>query len=160
MGMHVVKQFAAMQLDNLRKKRIEIDRDIAELEKFLGVYHEQTTAHAEGTYTAEITAAICDVLSNAGTLLHRNEILTTLEEREFFVSGKDKLGALSAYLSRDERFTPVGKGKWGLTADINKSTDSEWSEPAQLVPYHSTNPMDGFTAIVLDEQGIGGNNAA
>ena len=160
MGMHEVKQFAAMQLDHLRKKRVEIDRDIAELEKFLGVHHEQKTAHAEGTYTAEITAAICEVLSNADAPLHRNEVLTRLEEREFFVSGKDKLGALSAYLSRDERFTPVGKGMWGLTADINKSTESGWSELVQLAPYHSTNPMDGFTAPVLDEQEIGENHAA
>ncbi len=160
MGMHEVKQFAAMQLDHLRKKRVEIDRDIAELETFLGVHHDQKTAHAEGTYTAEITAAIFDVLSNADFPLHRNEILTALEEREFFVSGKDKLGALSAYLSRDERFTPVGKGKWGLTTDINKSTDSEWSELAQLVPYHSTNPMDRFAVTVVDEREIGDNHAA
>lgn len=160
MGLHEVKQFAAMQLDSLRRRRADIDREIAEIEKMLGMSHEDKHAHAEGTYTAEITAAIHDVLVVAEAPLHRNEILAALEESEFFVSGKDKLGALSAYLSRDERFTSVGRGRWALTNAVNNTVDGEWSDLVRNPPYQSSPLIDGNTLAILDEQGISGNNAA
>ena len=136
MGLHEVKQFAAMQLEILRQKRGDIDYEIAELERFLGIVQEPKPSHAEGTYTAGITAAIYDLLV-ADRPLHRQEILEKLGAQEFYVSGKDKLGTISAYLSTDQRFASVGKGQWTLADAPSKTGQAvqplQVAQPVQIV---------------------------
>ena len=133
MGLHEVKQFAAMQLEILRQKRGDIDDEISELERFLGIAQEQRPSHAEGTYTAGITAAIYDLLV-AVRPRHRQDILEKLEAQEFYVSGKDKLGTVSAYLSTDQRFASLGKGQWTLTDEPSKIVQPvQPVQPVQVV---------------------------
>lgn len=50
----------------------------------------------------------------AGRPLHRRDIRYYLAERDIVVAGKDPLGNLSAYLSRDRRFVSLGKGIWDI----------------------------------------------
>ena len=144
-------RFAMIQLEGLRRFRDELDQEIAGLERIVGQLNGKSSPPpSEGTYTAELTAAIHELLIEERPL-HRKVILERLEIKGIFVSGQDKLRTLSAHLSQDARFTPTERGFWTLVATpVSASVETAPTPPISLyIP--PTEP----SALPVDEPGHG-----
>ena len=76
------------------------------------VYDDAITTPQQGTFKQTITNAMYDILREHGPL-HRNTILGKIQERGLHIGGG--VSTVGSYLSTDERFKNVGKGKWALT---------------------------------------------
>ena len=113
MQITIKQHIATVQLEALRQMRDELDEEISRLEQIVDPSEEVGSLPADGTFTAELTTAIHEILLKERPL-HRQTILERLEDREIYVGGKDSLRTLSAYLSNDDRFVPAGKGEWTL----------------------------------------------
>ena len=112
------KQYiAAVQLDSLKQMREELDEEIARLERIVNPVADASQLPTDGTFTAELTTAIADMLLEDRPL-RRQTILERLAEQEIYVGGKDSLRTLSAYLSNDDRFqsAPGARGLWTLAS--------------------------------------------
>ena len=138
---------AAIQLDALKDARNEIDEEIARLERIVSPRDTVEHLPSDGTFTAELTTAIHDILLEERPL-RRQTILARLADREIFVGGKDNLRTLSAYLSNDERFIPEGRGNWTLKNPPQEEERVE--ELADEIPTESE-PMSGSMAIAIEE---------
>ena len=107
-------RFAEIQLEGLKQFRDELNEEIASLERVVNQFNSNSVqTPTEGTYTAELTNAIYELLIEERPL-HRRTILDRLEAKDIFVGGSNKLRTLSAHLSHDGRFTPTERGFWTL----------------------------------------------
>ena len=66
-----------------------------------------------GTFEVEVTEAIYRILAEEQPL-HRAELLRRVEAADLHVGGLKPLDTFAAYLTRDPRFSSVGKGYWHL----------------------------------------------
>ena len=111
------QHIAAVQLESLKQMREELDEEIAHLEGIVNPVDDASQLPTDGTFTAELTTAIYDMLLE-GRALRRQTILERLAAQEIYVGGKDSLRTLSAYLSNDDRFqsVPGARGMWTLVS--------------------------------------------
>ena len=117
MSIKTKQHIAAVQLDALTQMRDELNEEIERLERVISGIDDDVRLPTSGTFTAEITTAIHDILV-AERPLKRQAILERLAEQAIYVGGKDSLRTLSAYLSNDDRFhaVPGARGMWTLVS--------------------------------------------
>ena len=97
--------------------RRRAERAIEALDLAIAMFQGDTapTPRRRG-HSASLVDAIYNVLL-AERPLHRNILLERVREMGFHVGGKTPVGAIGSYLSRDERFTNIGRGFWSLTEE-------------------------------------------
>lgn len=100
------------ELGRLRQLRDRINDTIAGIEATLADC-PPPAERPEGE-PKQLRNAIHDLLREVGEPLHYREMLARLQERGVAINGKSPTRTLSAHLSNDFRFLPVGDGKWGL----------------------------------------------
>ena len=115
MDTSLIRHFAQIQLQALKQIVDEANAEIEYLQTIVGEPDKNAVQlPTEGTYTAELTGAIHDLLVDDRPL-HRKTILDRVVAAGVHVSGQDKLRTLSAHLSHDKRFIPAGRGEWTLS---------------------------------------------
>ena len=60
--------------------------------------------------------ALVTILRDAGRPLHYNELTELLAAQGVVVGGRDPRASVRSHLSHDERFVPLGRGRWGLAS--------------------------------------------
>ena len=135
MSITTKQHIAAVQLDALKPMRDELNEEIARLERILSGIDDDFQLPTVGTFTAELTSALHDILA-AERPLKRPVILDRLAEKGVHVGGKDSLRTLSAYLSNDDRFESVigARGMWTLAQEpaLDESTINDDVEEGHL----------------------------
>ena len=145
MDTSLIRRFADIQLQALRQIVDEANAEIAYLENIVGEpSSDAVQLPTEGTYTAELTSAIYEMLIE-GRPLHRKTILDRVVEAGIHVSGQDKLRTLSAHLSHDQRFVPATRGEWTLA-----HPPAQEQLVSQVVPVEDKQ-MDSAIAVAIEE---------
>ena len=164
MDTSLTRRLAENQIQGLKKFRDELNAEIAYLESIInhqgGNVAQLPSGNVaqlptEGTYTAELTKGIYDLLVEKRPL-HRGTILERLVANGVHVSGQDKLRTLSAHLSHDKRFIPASRGEWTLAnppSGENIVERVETTEEETKLPALSTRTdLDHFLSNRLAQQ--------
>ena len=127
---HTIRDLQAMRaLREADRRRAE--RAIEALDIAIAMFEGDTTAPTprRRSHSAGLVDAMYDVLVRERPL-HRTELFALVAEMGFRVGGKTPVGAVGSYLSRDPRFTNIGRGFWTLTEEPDPTTP-EMSEESE-----------------------------
>ena len=114
----------ARQLEQMKRA---IDKQVEAIYTTLRVFelNGDETLESVSEYAQEITDAMYDVLLIERPL-HREIILTRVQERGISIGGEKPVNTIGSYLSRDDRFRGAGnKGFWTLAEEPHPEPSDE-----------------------------------
>ena len=113
---HTIRDLQAMRAFREADRR-RAERAIEALDLAISMFKGDTApTPRRRSHSASLVDAIYNILLSERPL-HRNMLLERVKEAGFHVGGKTPVGAIGSYLSRDERFTNIGRGFWSLTEE-------------------------------------------
>lgn len=120
-------------LDELTSKRDRLDEQISAFQAVLLYYEE----HPFGQEAVELTGASLrdemeHILQLENEPMHFKQIHRRLQDRGISVPGNDPARNVGAHLSGDQRFEPLGRGMWGLSAWTKKNSPGRQHHPAPI----------------------------
>ena len=104
--------------EKLREELAIIESDLAKAREFSDLVSRTDPSvfamrSRRGTFEVQLTEAIYRILTEEQPI-HRAELLRRVEAADLHVGGLKPLDTFAAYLTRDPRFSSVGKGYWHL----------------------------------------------
>ena len=113
-------------IDDLKDRRDELEERVCHVREAIRAVRDANdkwvTAPQPGTVKAQVTDAAQSIIRADGPQ-HRRVLLSSIENHGVIVGGRDPLGNMSAYLSRDSRFIASGDGVWSLADEQGPACD-------------------------------------
>ena len=107
----------------LEKQKQELDKEVESLHISIRVFErddaQQENDADKDTYYNTLTNAMYEILSEEGKPMHRADILVHVQARGIHVGGSNEIATVGSYLSRDPRFTNVGRSTWDLRERVS-----------------------------------------
>ena len=127
---HTIRDLQAMRASREADRR-RAEQAIEALDIAIAMFKGDTApTPRRRSHSASLSDAMHDILVRERPL-HRTTLLERVRAAGFHVGGKTPVGAIGSYLSRDERFTNIGRGCWSLTEEPAPATP-EMSEEEEM----------------------------
>ena len=113
--------------DRIAAQRDDLNEQLATIDAAMQFVRQAGDTVAPTLNTSERRARVTDTIEailREKRPQHRADILSRLEDDGVYVRGSRPLNSLSAYLSQDDRFVPVGNGEWSLVVEPDADVPS------------------------------------